>query len=309
MSTISTTPAADVAVPLRAAAGPRSLRTSIVLLLDLTKARLSAMVVMSTLMGFVLATGQGPTNWGLLLATMLGTTLAALGANGLNQWLESDLDARMRRTQNRPIPSGRLRSSDALLVVAVCGIAGPALLFWLVNILAGVLALATIALYALVYTPMKLRSSLNTFVGAIVGAIPPMIGWVAVTGKIDGGTLLLAALLFAWQIPHFFALAWMYRQDYHDAGYRMLPEIDPTGRVTAGTALGYALLLLPISFGFVELGLCGTIFLAGAIVAGLGITWLGVRFCMDRSRPNARNLFLGSILYLPLIFALIAVDH
>lgn len=309
MTSLSTTTSPELVAGQASAPGVRSLRTAVGLLMDLTKARLSAMVVMTTLMGFLLAMPAGGVNWSLLLVTLLGTTLSAFGANGLNQFLEADLDARMRRTRNRPIPSGRMRSSDALIVVGLCGVAGTALLFWLVNILAGVLALATIALYALVYTPMKVRSSLNTFIGAVVGAIPPMIGWAAATGELGAGAWLLAGLLFAWQIPHFFALAWMYQQDYQDAGFRMLPEIDPTGRVTAWTSFVYAILLVPIGIGFALLNLGGGVLAIGATVGALGLVILAGRFCSVRNRANARNLFLGSIAYLPLVLMLVMIDH
>ena len=208
-------------------------RSSLSSYLELGKARLSTLVVATTAVGFAVAPGRFDA---LLFAwTLLGTTLAALGANSLNQWAERERDALMERTRTRPLPSGRLAAREALAAGVLESLGGVALLAALVNLLTALLAAFVILLYVLVYTPMKSRSHLNTLVGAVCGAIPPMMGWTAVTGALDPGAYILAAVLFVWQIPHFLALAWLYREDYQRGGYKMLPHSDPSGRLTAAS--------------------------------------------------------------------------
>ena len=206
---------------------------------ELVKARLSFLVLLTTLVGFLMG-WQGPMNYLLLAATLTGTALCACGAAALNQWWERDFDARMKRTQQRPLPAKRMHPSDALLFGLLFSLSGLAVLFIFTNIRAAFLAFITITIYLFVYTPMKRISSLNTLVGAIPGALPPLIGWVAAVGHytLEGG--LLFAILWFWQMPHFLAIAWMYREDYAGAGFVMLSNYDPEGFVTARQALLYS---------------------------------------------------------------------
>ena len=236
-------------------------RTELGLYLELSKARLASMVVFSTVAGYLLS-ARGASRLDDLIWTALGTTLAAFGANIFNQIMETDLDAKMERTRNRPLPSGRLPRSRAHVYGWVSSIAGVVLLGALLNLLTAGLALATILLYTLVYTPMKTRTSTNTLVGAIVGAVPPVIGWTAASGRIEIGALVLFGILFTWQVPHFLALAWMYREDYARGGFKMLPAVDGVGRFTARTALVYALALQPLTLLIYAEGLSGMTFLS-----------------------------------------------
>lgn len=293
---------------LPAAAG--LLRTRVRAYLELSKARLSLMVVITTLLGFVLGSSGHSLDWAALVATLVGTTLAAFGANSFNQWLEVDRDRRMRRTQSRPLPAGLLRESEAGAFAAACSIVGPLVLLWFVNLPTGLLGLGTVALYTLVYTPMKVRSVGNTFVGAIVGALPPVMGWVAAGRPLMAAEpALLAGLLFAWQMPHFLALAWLYREDYQRGGFRMLPCVDATGVWTAWTATVYAVALLPITLGLWIVGACGAWYACGATLATVLLILLSVRLIFVRSNANAKRLFLASIAYLPLVLLLIGLDR
>lgn len=277
-------------------------------LLELSKARLSLLVVITTAVGFVLASGD-ELDYPLFIATLTGTLLSAFGANGLNQWIEADRDARMRRTARRPLVTGELTPAEAALFASGCAIVGPLLLLWFVNLATGVLALLTIALYILMYTPLKVRTPLNTLVGAVVGAIPPMMGWTAASGELAAGAWILAGILFVWQIPHFLALAWMYREDYARGGYQMLPSVDPSGRLTAWSATVTAVLLVPTSVGLACIGHCGWTFGVLAILAGGAFVYLALRLALQRSDRAARRLFFGSILYLPLILGVMVADR
>jgi protoheme IX farnesyltransferase len=286
------------------------LRTRLNAYLVLSKARLSLMVVITTLLGFVLGSAGHRLDWATLTATLVGTTLAAFGANSFNQWLEADRDRRMRRTQSRPLPAGLLRENEAGAFAAACSIGGPLILLWFVNLTTGLLGLGTVALYTLVYTPMKVRSVGNTFVGAIVGAIPPVMGWVAAGGPLLAAEpALLAALLFAWQMPHFLALAWLYREDYQRGGFRMLPCVDATGVWTAWTSTVYAVALLPITLGLWIIGACGVWYAIGSSLATLLLIALGIRLVRSRTNLNAKRLFLASIAYLPFVLLLIGLDR
>ncbi len=271
---------------------------------ELSKVRLSTFVLGTTAVAYVLAAESGIA-WPHLLATIVGTAGAAFGANGLNQWLESDRDRRMRRTQRRPIPAGDISAGAALAFAGTCAVVGPLILAWYVNLLTAILGLLTIALYVLVYTPMKTRTPFNTFVGAVVGALPPLMGWTAVTGRVELGGLLLAAILFCWQLPHFFALAWLYRDDYARGGFRMLPNDDPTGRLTGWTMLAYTVLLIIVTAGLAPLGLTRWPFVVGAVALGV---WMlaGVRqFLRQPTDGAARRVFFYSICYLPLLLILL----
>ena len=273
-------------------------------LFELVKARLSLLVLLTTLVGFLMG-WQGPMNYLLLAATLTGTALCACGAAALNQWWERDLDARMKRTQQRPLPARRMHPSDAMLFGLLFSLSGLAVLFMFTNIRAAVLALITITIYLLVYTPMKRVSSLNTLVGAIPGALPPLIGWVAAVGhySLEGG--LLFAILWFWQMPHFLAIAWMYREDYAKAGFAMLSNYDPEGFVSARQALLYSACLLLISLTPALFFYVHVWYFFTALALGVAFCAVALRFLMRRDRTSARTLFLASIAYLPLLLGLL----
>ena len=231
------------------------------------------------------------------LFTLLGTSLVAAAAAVLNEWLERDLDAKMKRTDDRPLPAGRISPDEALLGGAGMAGVGLTTLYFGVHAPAAFLAAATLALYLFVYTPMKRWSSLNTFVGAIPGAIPPLIGFSAGRGRIEFEGWALFSILFLWQIPHFMAIAWRYREDYRKAGFRMLPCTDEGGRVTGLVSVLYCLLLLPASLCPVYLEAAGWLYGAGALILGMGYTYFAGMFAWKPSLASARTLFLSSLLY------------
>jgi len=276
--------------------------------LELVKARLSLLVLITTLVGFLLG-WQGPFDWVLLVATLLGTALSAAGAAALNQWWERDIDSRMKRTRDRPLPARRMQPQDALLFGLFFSLSGVAILALFANPRAAFLAFATIAIYILVYTPMKRISSLNTLVGAIPGALPPLIGWVAARGQYNTEGCLLFATLWFWQMPHFLAIAWMYKDDYADGGFVMLSANDPEGSVTSRQALLYSLFLIPVTLLPSILGFNSPIYFFGALALGLAFTAFALRFMMQRSRAAARNLFFSSIIYLPLLLGLLVATQ
>jgi protoheme IX farnesyltransferase len=276
--------------------------------LELTKPRITLMVVLTTLVGFVLA-GRGALPVGRLLATLVGTALVAAGASALNMLLERRTDALMHRTCQRPLPAGRLRPAEALAWGAALSSAGLALLAWRAGTLAAAVALVTWASYLFLYTPLKLRTSLATVVGAFPGALPPVIGWTAATGRLDAGAFPLFAILFLWQIPHFLAIAWIYRDDYARGGLPMLPVLDREGRVTGRQAVANSLALLLVSLVPSAAGLAGRAYLAGAVVIGLAFCGVAVWAAATRTPRTARWLFLASILYLPALCGLLLVDR
>jgi len=285
-------------------------RSLVDLYLELSKARLSAMVVLTTAVGFIMgAPALTAGAWGRLLLTIAGTSLAAGGANALNQLLERRRDAMMRRTRGRPLPSGAMSPMHGLLFALVAVYAGLAILGLAVSLGAMGLALATILIYILLYTPLKTRSTLNTLVGAVCGAIPPMIGWVAASGSLDRGAWILGGLLFVWQIPHFFALAWMYRRDYARGGFKMLPVLDPSGRLTGQVVVLMSLGLLPMGLAATLFGLAGWVYAVGSIALGTWLLVVGLRLYATRSDESARRLFLASIVYLPLLLGLMMLDR
>lgn len=275
--------------------------------LELAKARLAALVVLTTVVGYVLA-ARGSFDPTVLGMTVLGTTLTAFGANILNQWMEADRDQRMERTRNRPLPAGHLTKPTALLWGLASAAAGLVVLFFGTNRLTAALSLFVILLYVLVYTPLKVRTPLNTAVGAVCGAVPPMMGWTAATGELELGAWILGGILFIWQIPHFLALAWMYREDYARGGFRMMPAADPDGSATGRAAFVHALALLPLTGALAAAGVTGTTYLVGSQIVGLGFAALGLTFARRRVRLTARRLFLASIIYLPILLGLMVSD-
>ncbi|MGE0480187.1 MAG: heme o synthase [Phycisphaerae bacterium] len=274
----------------------------------LAKARLSALVVATSAVGYLMA-ASGPISGARLLITVLGTALAAASANAFNQIVEVERDRRMVRTRQRPLPAGRLTRRAAITFAVITGVAGPLLLAGLVNMLTAGLALLCLAIYVLVYTPMKTRSPGNTLVGAVCGALPPMMGWAAVTGGLELGAWLLGGVLFVWQIPHFLALAWLYRDDYARGGFRMLPLYDPAGGLTCQVTLLYCLTLIPLGLMFTLAGLSGWFFAAGSVpLAGL-LVGLSLRHYRARDAAAARALFRATLLYLPLFKLLLVLDR
>jgi len=276
--------------------------------LILTKVRITALVLVTTAAGFLLASGP-QLELGLLAWTLLGTGLAASGAAALNQYIEREADARMRRTAGRPIPAGRMTPRHGLAVgVGLSGI-GVALLAGTVNLLTAFLALATVILYVGVYTPLKRMTPLNTMVGAIPGAIPPVMGWTAVTGELGLPAGVLFAILFLWQLPHFLAIAWIFREDYRLGGFPMLPVVDPDGDVTGRQVALYCAALVPVSLIPTFLGLTGAVYFFGALVLGLAFLAAGLAMAISRGKGAARRVLLASVTYLPLLLALLVVDR
>ncbi len=275
--------------------------------LELAKIRLTAMVLITTAVGYLLAASRPLAGWGLLW-TVLGTGLAAVGASTFNQILEVDRDAKMVRTRNRPLPAGRISRGHAFAFALVTTAAGLGVLNELVNPLTSLLGLANVLVYTLVYTPLKPRTSLNTLVGAICGALPPVMGWTGASNELTLGAGLLAAILFLWQVPHFLAFSWLYRSDYARAGYRMLPVIDPSGRLTCLLIVLYTLALLPMGLSATFCGMAGYLFGALSLVLGVGFFLLALQLRAAKTNENARRLFLASIIYLPLLLLFLVVD-
>jgi heme o synthase len=269
---------------------------------DLTKPRLNLLVVVTSAGGFYLAS-NGTKPLLTMIAASIGTALVACGAAVLNQVLERDTDALMERTRMRPLPSGRVTPDDATIFGIALGAAGLGLLYSWANLLAVLLALATILIYLLIYTPLKRRSPLATFVGAVPGALPALIGWTAAIGTPSAGGWALFAIVFLWQVPHFMAIAWMFRDDYHRAGFPMLSVIDPTGRRAGREAVLWTAALVPVSFTPTIVGISGEIYAWLAGVLGIVLLALAIRFRSTRSDASARALFFGSITYLPLLWA------
>lgn len=288
-------------------APPATARERLSVISDLVKARLTMLVLLTTLVGFYVG-WQGPMNYALMFHTMLGTALLASGAAALNQLLEQQHDALMRRTETRPLPSGKMTGDTVLLFGALLSSVG---LIWLavfVNLLCALLGAVTLGSYLFVYTPLKRRTHLNTIIGAIPGALPPMMGWVAARGQLTIEGWALFAILFFWQMPHFYAIAWMCREDYERAGFIMLPSVEEGPRRTASQAISHTLGLLPVSLSPFVLKLAGPLYLAGALILGALFLWQAIRFGRDLSQPSAKRLFYASILYLPLLLGLMVFD-
>ena len=272
--------------------------------LELTKPRITMMVVFTALVGFVAASAASPWS-GLLTAALVGTGLVAGGASVLNMVMERDTDALMQRTRTRPIPAGRIRPAEARWFGALLTFGGLALLLSLCGALAALVAFATWASYLFLYTPLKRRTHLSTLVGAVPGALPPVIGWAAASGRLEPGAFILFAIVFLWQIPHFLAIAWLYRDDYERGGFPMLPVIDREGRVTGRQAVLHSVALLVVSLAPVAAGLGGVVYLAGALILGVALTLAALRLARARNVVAARSLFLASILYLPALTSLL----
>jgi protoheme IX farnesyltransferase len=275
--------------------------------IQLTKPRITFLVIVTTFIGFLLAS-NGPIDYLLLFHTILGTALVASGASTLNMVLEWDVDARMRRTETRPIPAGRLTVIQALAFGSILSASGILYLLIFVNLITSVLAAITLGLYLFAYTPLKRKTSLCTVVGAVPGAIPPMMGFTAVQNSIGFQAWWLFGILFLWQLPHFLAIAWLYREDYARGGFPMLPVTDPLGTHTSRQIIVNTVALLAVSILPTFLGLSGLVYFAGAIVLGILFLYMGIRLSFTKSSTAARQLLLTSVIYLPLLLSLLVLD-
>jgi heme o synthase len=279
--------------------------------LELIKPRIVSMVLVTTTIGFLMAgppQAGGFSRWLLLALTLVGTGMAAAGSAVLNNYLERDVDARMARTRGRALPSGAVEPAAALAYGVVLVLGGVALMAIRVNLLAGFLVLLTSFLYVLVYTPLKKLTWLNTPIGAIPGALPPVIGWAAAGGSVGPGAWALFAILYAWQHPHFYSIAWMFRDDYAGAGFKMLSVVDPSGRRLFRQSIVFAVALLALSMVLPAMGSVGWIYCAGAAAAGLLLLGACLVLFQTHSRRDARRVLLASVLYLPILLALIVAD-
>lgn len=274
---------------------------------ELVKARLTFLVLLTTLVGFYVGT-KGWIDFALMFHTLLGTALVACGAAILNQFWEREYDAKMRRTENRPLPSGLVQPETALMFGGVCSVVGLVYLTLTVNLLTSFLGAITLTSYLFVYTPLKRVTWLNTAIGAIPGALPPLMGWTAARGELTTEGWALFAILFFWQIPHFLAIAWMHREDYAKAGFVMLPVVDEGGLRTGRQVVSHTLGLLFVSLCPAVFGLAGTVYFLGALAFGLVFLWFGIQFSRRLTVLSARQLFWMSILYLPLLLGLMVWD-
>lgn len=278
---------------------------------ELLKPRLSSLVLITTVLGFYMGY-MGPADgpfFMMLVHTALGTGLVAGGAMVLNQYMERSTDALMERTRERPIPQGRVDARDALAYGMVLAGAGSAYLALLVNGLTAFLGVLTIGSYLLLYTPLKTRTPLCTLVGAIPGAIPPMMGYAAAAGLIDARAWTLFAILFVWQLPHFLAIAWLYREDYARGGQLMLPVVDSDGAQTSRQVLSFSLTLLPVTLVPAVVGMAGAVYFAAALFLGVVFLAFGWRLAVSRTPTAARQLFIVSVLYLPLLLGVMVLDR
>jgi heme o synthase len=291
-----------VAEPSRSAVGKLSAYA------ELTKPRITFLVSLTAVAGFCMGSAGG-IDYLRLLNMSIGIALLSSGLSALNQYIERDLDGLMRRTQARPLPTGKLSPSEAAMFGISLSIIATAYLAIFINPLSALLGLATLAGYLFIYTPLKTKTTLSTVLGAFPGAMPPFIGWVAARGHVTVEAWILFAILFLWQFPHFLAIAWMYRDDYARAGIKMLPVVEPEGRVTGQQIISYTLLLVPVSLLPAVTGLAGAVYLVGASVLGLGFLFFSARAALVRTTWQARQLLLASVLYLPALFALMVLNR
>ena len=288
--------------------GTRSARSGYIRdLVELVKARLTLLVLLTTAVGFYLG-ADSPINFAALLHTVFGTAAAAAGAAALNQWWEYKLDALMHRTRSRPVPAGRMRPRDAVVLGAALSIFGVVYLAFVCNALSAALAAITIIIYIFAYTPLKRVSTFNTALGAVPGALPPMIGWAAARGTLNAGAWMLFAILFFWQLPHFFAIAWMYRDDYARAGFQMISSDDRTGERSASQSVFFCMLLFIVAGLPAFLGIATVFYLLAELVLGGVFIAVAMRFLKTRATSDARRLFITSIIYLPLLLGALVLS-
>lgn len=275
--------------------------------IELTKPRIAFMLVLTSAAGFYLGT-KGGFDTVLFVNSMIGILLLAFGVATLNQYIERDTDALMERTAKRPIPTQRLTANEALIFGILQCVVSEIYLYFLVNPLTAVLGLTVIVGYVFLYTPLKTRTSASTAIGAIPGAMPPLMGWTAASNEITIGAWALFAMLFLWQFPHFLAIAWMYKEQYAKAGIKMLPVIEPDGIITARQIVLFTIMLVPISLAPFFLGFAGVIYLAGALMLGIWFLIESVITARAKTVERARRLLMVSVIYLPLIFGLLVMD-
>jgi len=284
---------------------------------ELTKLRVTSLIVMTAWCGYFFGAHRAGTswfNWGLFHA-LLGIGLVSSGTAALNEVMEQDVDSHMPRTARRPLPAGRMSKFHATAVGMIAAIGGSVYLAAFTNPLTGWLTFLTSVVYLAAYTPLKKISPICTFVGAFPGAMPGVLGWTAVRGRLEWGTLVLFAILFVWQFPHFFSIAWLYRDDYAKGGIRMLPVVEEDGRSTANRIIGYSLALIPISVLPSLMGMAGRIYFVGAIILGLALLYFGIRLAFLKSplssapsKMRARHVLQATVIYLPLLFALMMTN-
>ena len=286
-----------------------TLKSRVVDFYELTKPRMNFLVVITTMVGYYMA-GRDKHDWPLMVAALIGTALTAAGASVLNQYVERDLDKNMPRTRNRPLPGGRIEPLEALAYGVTLGVSGVALLWFRVNPLTAALGAITLLTYLVVYTPLKRVSSLNTVVGAIPGAIPPMMGWTAATGVLSVEAIALFAILFIWQMPHFLAIAILYKNDYAAGGFKMLPnEDDENLSITSRQIVLYNLAMIPVSIVPSMVGMAGSAYFTAAVLLSVAYLSFGISVAASRARLDARKLFFASIIYLPLLLAAMMIDR
>ncbi len=298
----------DSSLASKAAGGPLSGRERVSAYFELTKPRITTLIVLTAAAGFCLGS-RGKVDLLALLNAMIGIALLASGIGTLNQYLERDLDGLMRRTADRPLPSGKLLPLEALLFGVALTALAELYLTLLVNPLTALLGLAAFAAYLFLYTPLKTHTSLATVLGAFPGAMPPLMGWTAARGEVDTAAWVLFAILFLWQFPHFLAIACIYRDDYERAGVLMLPVVEPDGRVTAQQIIGFTLMLIPVSLLPTSLGISGRFYFYCALGLGLLFLYRSVRAGLSPSKRQARKLLLASVVYLPLLFGVMVLNR
>lgn len=275
---------------------------------ELTKPRIAFMLVLTAAAGFYIGSDNG-FNWILFINTIIGITLLAFGVATLNQVIERNLDGLMERTEKRPLPSGRLSTMEALVFGSLLCVTSEIYIAFLVNSLTAILGLVVIVGYVFLYTPLKTKTSASTAIGALPGALPPLMGFTAAANEITLGAWAMFAILFLWQFPHFLAIAWMYREEYKKAGILMLPVLEEDGKITASQIVLFTVLLIPVSFAPFFLGIAGFIYLIGSVLLGGWFLFASIQAARSKSIPQARKLMLVSVLYLPIIFALLVFNH
>jgi heme o synthase len=276
--------------------------------LELTKPRIAILLVLTSAAGFYMASSQGFQPL-LFMNAMAAITLLAFGVSTLNQYIERDIDPLMKRTAERPLPTKKVTPTEALIFGIVQCIIAEAYLLFAINALTALLGLVVIVGYVFLYTPLKTRTSLSTVVGAIPGAMPPLMGWTAATGEITIVAWALFATQFLWQFPHFLAIAWLYREQYANAGIKMLPVVEPSGKLTARQIVLFTIMLVPVSLAPYFFRVSGFIFLIGALVLGLWFLWVSIQAALTKTDQRARSLLLVSVIYLPLLFLLMVIDR
>lgn len=283
-------------------------REKLLAFFELTKPRIAFMLVLTAAASFYLGT-VGKFDVILFVNAMLGITLLAFGVATLNQYWERETDILMKRTASRPIPTEKVSPNEALMFGILLCLGAETYLFFLVNALTAVLGIVVIVGYVFLYTPLKTRTSASTAIGALPGAMPPLMGWTAAANEITLGAWALFALLFLWQFPHFLAIAWMYKDEYAKAGIKMLPVVEPEGKITAQQIVIFTIILLPISVAPYFLGFAGLIYLVGSIVLGVWFLKSSIEMARAKTVEKARKLLLVSVIYLPLLFALMVVNN